>query len=127
MVFLKTKLHVFDNTGITLVKCIHVPEIRSGCATLGSLVVVVPQKKQINKPVEKLDLVLKNKVFWGILVTSKKQKKRKAGYHICFEKNGVLLLNKDLNLIARRVTGPVCNEVLRYVFMREVKALKRTI
>jgi len=127
MIYLKTKLYVFDNTGILLVRCIHVPEVRKGCATLGTLVVVIPKKKQLKKAEEKIDLSLKSKVFLGIICGVKKKIRRKAGYLISFEKNSVILLTKDYNLIARRIVGPVCHEVLKYHFMHEISALKKTI
>lgn len=123
MIYLKTKLQIFDNSGVLLVKCIHVLESRMKRAKLGTFVMVSLKKKkyQLNH------LSLKEKVLRGLVVASNWNTRRKSGYYIKFDSNAVILLTKQNALIGHRILGPLCNEIHKHAFLKDINFIKKTI
>lgn len=118
MIQAQTLLTVIDNSGGKLVRCLKVlkkgPKTRYGF--VGNLVVVSVQKiRSKNKLTSK---VKKGDVVYGLIVKTKHRLKRKSGISICFEKNSVVLLNKQLNPFATRVFGVVPKELRASKFLK---------
>jgi large subunit ribosomal protein L14 len=118
MIQAQTLLTVMDNSGGKLVRCLKI--LKKGAKTrygkIGDVVVVSVQKiRSKNKLTSK---VKKGDVVYGVIVKTKHRLKRKSGSTICFEKNSVVLLNKQLNPFATRVFGVIPKELRTLKFLK---------
>ncbi len=112
MVQMLTKLDVADNSGAKTVKCVKVlgGSFRT-IANTGDIIVVSIQDAIPKGKVKKGD------VHRAVIVRTRKELKRKDGSFIKFNKNAVVLIDKQGEPIGTRVFGPVPRE-LRSHFMR---------
>jgi len=105
MVLKESILFSLDNSGAKKLKCIH---LFSGFykkdAKLGSLLKVSVKKKD---PLKKLN----KKLYFALLLTNKKITRRKNGHHIKFDKNKVILLSDQKEIIATRILKPLAKEI----------------
>lgn len=106
MVQHRTMLKVADNSGAKFVQVIQ-PLGGSGKrkATLGELMVSVVKGAAPNGQVKDAEIV---KV---VLVRAKKEVRRADGSYIKFDENAGVIVDKDGNLRATRVFGPIAREV----------------
>lgn len=123
MIYLRTKLTVFDNSGVLLVRCIHVSEAIKRRARLGTFVMVSVKKKKY----QLTHLSLKEKVIPGVVVASSWNTRRESGYHIKFDLNAVILITKQKTMIGHRVLGPLCKEIYKQSFIKDINFIKKTI
>jgi len=108
MIQMKTKLEVADNSGAKEVKCIRVlGGTRRRYASVGD-VVLVSVKKKITLPAAK---VKKGEVLKAVIVRMRKEVSRLDGTYIRFDMNAAVLLNKQLEPIGTRISGPVSREL----------------
>lgn len=107
-----TILDVADNSGAKTVKCVKV--LGGSFKTIASTgqVIVVSIQEAIPK-----GKVKKGDVHRAVIVRTKKEMNRKDGSFIKFNKNAVVLIDKQGEPIGTRVFGPVPRE-LRAHFMR---------
>ena len=110
MIHLLTILDVADNSGAKSVKCIKV--LRGKVATVGDIIVV-----SIKSAIPK-GKVKKGDVHRALVVKVTKEYRRTDGSHIKFEKNAVVLVDKQNEPIGTRVFGPVPRELRAKNFMK---------
>lgn len=106
MVQHRSILNVADNSGAKKIQVIQ-PLGGSGKrkATLGQLVVAVVKQADPNGQVKKSEVVR------VVIVRTKKEQRRADGSYIKFDDNAGVLIDKDGNLRATRVFGPIAREV----------------
>lgn len=106
MVQHRSMVKVTDNSGAKMVMVIQ-PLGGSGKrkATLGELVAAVVKGANPNGQVKDHELVR------AVVVRAKKERRRDDGSYIKFDENAVVIIDKDGNLRATRVFGPIAREV----------------
>jgi large subunit ribosomal protein L14 len=106
MVQHRSMLNVADNSGA---KKIQVIQSLGGSAKrftrLGDVFVGVVKGADPNGQVKKGEIIR------GLLVRAKKEKRRADGSYIKFDENAAVVVDKDGNLRATRVFGPIAREV----------------
>lgn len=106
MVQHRTMLRSADNSGAKLIQVIQ-PLGGSGKrkATLGQLVVGVVKGAEPNGQVKN------GEVLRVVIVRTRKERRRDDGSYIKFDDNAAVVVDKDGNLRATRVFGPIAREV----------------
>lgn len=106
MVQHRTYLKVADNSGAKFVQVIQ-PLGGSGKrkATIGELVVGVVKGANPNGQVKDHEIVR------VVIVRTRKEVRRDDGSYIKFDENAAVVIDKDGNLRATRVFGPIAREV----------------
>ncbi len=106
MVQHRTMLKVADNSGAKLLQVIQ-PLGGSGkrYGRLGELLVAVVKSADPNGQVKNHEIVR------VVLVRSKKEIRRDDGSYIKFDENAGVVVDKDGNLRATRIFGPIAREV----------------
>lgn len=106
MVQHRTMLKVADNSGAKIVQVIQ-PLGGSGKrkATIGEIVVGVVKVADPNGQVKSSEIVK------ALIVRARKEIRRDDGSYIKFDDNAAVIIDKDGNLRATRVFGPVAREV----------------
>lgn len=106
MIQMQTRLDVADNSGAKEVQCIKVlGGTHRTIATIGDIIVVsvksaVPKGK-----------VKKGEKYRAVIVRLAKEVRRNDGSYVKFDKNAVVLINKQGETIGTRVFGPVSREL----------------
>lgn len=101
-----TQLKVADNSGATMVECIRVlGDSRRRYARLGDLITVSVKKASPHGGLKKKAVVK------ALVVRQKSPFHRKDGSFIRFDDNAVILMNKESQILATRVFGPVAREI----------------
>jgi large subunit ribosomal protein L14 len=113
-----TILYIIDNSGASIVKCIHV--IKKGRNNLfsgvGNLIKVSVKRLRRSIPKKR---VKKGEVLTALVVSTKKGVTRKNGLTVLNNYNHAVLLNKDLNnILSSRISSPIFLEVRRYGFSK---------
>ena len=106
MVQHRTMLKVADNSGAKILQVIQ-PLGGSGKrkAKLGEIMVAVVKGADPNGQVKNHEIVR------TVLVRSRKELRRSDGSYIKFDENAGLVIDKDNNLRATRIFGPIAREV----------------
>lgn len=106
MIQMQTRLEVADNSGAKEVQCIKVlGGTHRTVATVGDIIVVsvksaVPKGK-----------VKKGEKYRAVIVRLAKEVRRNDGSYVKFDKNAVVLINKQGETVGTRVFGPVSREL----------------
>jgi large subunit ribosomal protein L14 len=106
MIQMQTRLEVADNSGAKQVQCIKVlGGSHRMVASIGDIIVVsvksaVPRGK-----------VKKGEKYRAVIVRIAKEVRRSDGSYVKFDKNAVVLINKQSETIGTRVFGPVSREL----------------
>jgi len=101
----ETKISSSDNTGVKLLKCIHV-SFNKKYAYVGDLLSLVITKFRSKKKLKK------KQIYYGLLIASKFSKYRIEGIYIVSDKNKVLLLNvENKQFLGTRIYGPIYKEI----------------
>ncbi|KAL3694054.1 hypothetical protein R1sor_007705 [Riccia sorocarpa] len=103
---LKTNLEVADNSGAKRVQCIKVMK-GSNAAKIGDIIMASVKDAQPRGKVKKGEVVT------CVVVRAATQKLRRDGSEIKFDKNAVVLINKQGEPIGTRIFGPVPHELRR--------------
>ena len=61
-------------------------------------------------------MVLKKKMYYGLLTSIRKKTRRHDGTYVSFGKNTVIALNESMAPIGNRLSGPICKEILKKSF-----------
>ena len=115
MIQMQTRLDVADNSGARLVQCIKVlGGSHRMIASIGDVIVVsikdaIPRGK-----------VKKGEVYRAVIVRTVKKIRRVDGSAIRFDKNAVVLINKQGEPVGTRIFGPVTRELRAKKFMKIV-------
>lgn len=107
MIGIKTRFSITDNTGAKVGECIKVLHKKHQHACTGDFIVVALKKVKKKKKIK----VKKHEVRFGIIVRSKNKVSRYNGLIISFEDNAMVILDKNLNPIGNRITGPLSYEI----------------
>jgi large subunit ribosomal protein L14 len=106
MIYTGSLLHVCDNSGVKMVKCLKVLGRKpKNYGKIGDILVVNIQRIKINSKIKKKE------IYKGIIVRLRKQIKRIDGSCISFGKNSIVLLNNKGFPIGNRIIGPVSKEL----------------
>ena len=122
MIQMQTRLTVADNSGAQEVQCIKVlGGSKRKTASIGDVIVVsiktaIPRAK-----------VKKGTVHRAVIVRTKKAIKRSDGSVIRFDRNSVVLLNKQNEPIGSRIFGPVPRELRGKQFMKIISLAPEVI
>ena len=113
MIQMQSNLYVADNSGARKIQCIKVlGGSKRRFASIGDIIVVsikdaIPRAK-----------VKKGEVFKAVVVRTSKEFSRNDGSTIRFDKNAVVLLDKQGEPIGTRIFGPVTRELRSKKFMK---------
>ena len=98
----KTNLKIIDNSGAKTAKCIKVfGGYKKKQAYIGDIVLVAITG--LKKNTNKLN-IKKHTIFKAIIVKTKSINQKNTGFKLKFQTNDIILLNKQNNPIANRIT-----------------------
>jgi len=101
----ETKITSSDNTGVRLLKCIHINGNKK-YGIVGDLINIVVNKFKSKKK------LIKKQIYYGLIITTKQAIYRSEGIFLKVDYNKVLVLNKATRqFLGTRIYGPVCKEV----------------
>ncbi|PQO31461.1 50S ribosomal protein L14 [Blastopirellula marina] len=122
MIQQETRLAVADNTGAKEVMCIKVlGGTRKRTAGLGDVIIC-----SVKEVVPGAD-VKKKAVVRAVIVRCKKGTRRPDGSYIRFDRNAVVLIDKDNNPRGTRIFGAVARELRDRKFMKIVSLASEVV
>lgn len=118
----QTILDVADNSGAMRAQCIKVlGGSRRRYASLGDVVIASVKKAAPNKDVKSGDVVR------GVVVRTAYGVRRSDGSYIRFDRNALVLIDKDNNPRGTRIFGAVARELRDRNFMKIVSLAEEVI
>lgn len=106
MIQVGTRLNAADNSGAKQVLCINIPgSSRKVYAHLGDVITTVV------KGANPTGQVKDGQIGKGLIVRTRKEKRRADGSYIRFDDNAAVLIDKQGNPVGTRVTGPIAREI----------------
>ena len=118
----QTILDVADNSGAMRAQCIKVlGGSRRRYASLGDVVIAAVKKAAPNKDVKSGDVVR------GVVVRTAYGVRRSDGSYIRFDRNALVLIDKDNNPRGTRIFGAVARELRDRNFMKIVSLAEEVI
>lgn len=109
MIKVGSTLIVLDNSGGRRVKCIKLfNKSARNSSSVGDIVLV--SLKTLRRIIKKRK-VKKNVMYLGVIVSTKKYVNRRNGVSVNSAFNYIVLLNKEKNLIGKRIRGCVFQEL----------------
>ena len=122
MIQMQTMLDVADNTGAKLAQCIKVlGGSRRRYAAIGDIVVVTVKKAIPGGEVKQGDVVR------GVIVRTKSKTRREDGSYVRFDRNAVVLVDKDKNPRGTRIFGAVARELRARNFMKIISLASEVV
>jgi len=113
-------VYVTDNTGVFIVKCIHLyGGFFKKYSRMSEYILIAIQKRK------RLRQYILKHIYLALLVAQKKEKNRRIGYYIKFSLTKVVLLNDGKKLVGTRILGTVCKEIRKYSFLRFSSLVKK--
>lgn len=113
MIQMQTMLDVADNTGAKQVLCIKVlGGTRRRYAQIGDVIVGTVRKAQSNVDIKPGDIVR------GVIVRTRKSLRREDGSYVKFDKNALVILDKEQEPKGSRIFGAVARELREKNFMK---------
>ena len=114
MLQVRSRLDVADNTGAKVAKMIGVIGKRSLVANVGDVITVHIREANTGGSVKKGDVVR------AVVVRTRQQISREDGGYLKFDRNAIVIIDKDLNPKGTRIFGPVARELREKNFMKIV-------
>ena len=114
MVQMDSKLHVADNTGARMAKMIGVLGTRSRSAGVGDVITAHIREATPTANVKKGEVVR------AVVVRTAAPIKRPDGSVLRFDRNAIVIIDKDKNPKGTRIFGPVARELREKNFMKIV-------
>lgn len=111
---MESKLHVADNTGARVAKMISVLGTRSRSARVGDIITAHVRESTPTANVKKGDVVR------AVVVRTAAPIRRPDGSILRFDRNAVVIIDKDKNPRGTRIFGPVARELREKNFMKIV-------
>jgi large subunit ribosomal protein L14 len=106
MIIFKTKMRVADNSGAQICQCIHIyGGIKRKEAKLGDTVLVAIKNLKHRKKIDK------KKVYFGLIIASRKKSRRTDGSYLKYDFNKALIINLQNKFLGSRIYSPLCREV----------------
>lgn len=122
MIQLHTMIDVADNTGAKTAMCIKVlGGSRRRYASVGD-VVVATIKKALPTGEVKAGTVVR-----GVIVRTAKEVRRSDGSYVKFDRNAMVLIDKDKNPRGTRIFGAVARELREKNFMKIVSLAQEVV
>lgn len=122
MIQMQTRLAVADNTGAKEVMCIKVlGGTHRRFAGLGDIVVCSVKSTIAGSDVKK------GAVVRGVIVRCKKPTRRADGSYVRFDRNALVLIDKDRNPRGTRIFGAVARELRERNFMKIVSLASEVV
>lgn len=113
MIQMQTMLDVADNTGAKQVMCIKVlGGTRRRYAQVGDIIVGSVKKAMPNIDIKPGDIVR------GVIVRTRKSLRREDGSYVKFDKNALVILDKEQEPKGSRIFGAVARELREKNFMK---------
>ena len=117
-----TMLDVADNTGAKRAMCIKVlGGSRRRYASLGDVIVAVVKRALPAGEVKEHEIVK------GVVVRTAKQVRRKDGSYVRFDRNALVVIDKDGNPRGTRIFGAVARELRDRNFMKIVSLAEEVV
>lgn len=114
MIQMESKLQVADNTGARVAKMIGVLGKRSRTASVGDIITAHVRESTPTANVKKGDVVR------AVVVRTKAPIRRNDGSILRFDRNAIVIIDKDKNPRGTRIFGPVARELREKNFMKIV-------
>ena len=115
MIQMQTKLDVADNTGAKTVACIKVlGGTRRRYASIGDVIVGSVKRAAPGSEVKEGEVVR------GVIVRTRADVRRRDGSYVRFDRNAIVLVDRDLNPRGTRIFGAVARELRQKNFMKIV-------
>ena len=122
MIQMETVLDVADNSGAKSVACIKVlGGSHHMTAGIGDIIVVSIQEAIPRGKVKKGD------IHKAVIVRQRYPLRRKDGTVIRFDRNAVVLINKDKEPLGTRIFGPVTRELRSLGFMKIISLAEEVL
>ena len=122
MIQMQSMLDVADNTGAKAVMCFKVlGGSKRRYAGIGD-VVIGSVKKSIPTA-----SVKKGAVVRGVIVRTKKDIRRRDGSRVRFDRNAIVLIDKDNNPLGTRIFGAVARELRDKNFMKIISLASEVV
>lgn len=122
MIQQQTLLDVADNTGAKSVMCFKVlGGSKRRYATVGD-VVIGSVKKAIPTATVK-----KGTVVRGVIVRTRKDIRRRDGSRVRFDRNALVIIDKDNNPVGTRIFGAVARELRNKNFMKIISLASEVV
>lgn len=122
MIQMQTVLDVADNSGAKLVRCIKVlGGTRRRYAGLGDVVVLSVQKSLPGSAVKS------GSVVRGVVVRCRQATRREDGSYVRFDRNAVVLVDKDGNPRGTRIFGAVARELRDRRYMKIISLASEVV
>ena len=122
MIQMQTYLEVADNSGARKIQCIKVlGGSKRKTASVGDIIVVTVKKAIPRGEVKSGEVVR------GVVVRTAKSVRRKDGSYIRFDKNALVLIDKDNNPRGTRIFGAVARELRDRNFMKIVSLAEEVV
>ncbi len=122
MIQMQTTLDVADNTGAKLVMCFKVlGGTKRKYASVGD-VIIGSVKKSIPTA-----SIKKGAVVRGVIVRTRKEICRRDGSRVRFDRNAVVIIDKDGNPLGTRIFGAVARELRQRNFMKIISLANEVV
>ncbi len=114
MLQIRSRLDVADNTGARMAKMIGVIGKPTLIAHIGDVITAHVREASAGGTVKKGEVVR------AVVVRTKQPIKREDGSSLRFDRNAIVIIDKDLNPRGTRIFGPVARELREKNFMKIV-------
>jgi len=114
MLQIRSRLDVADNTGARMAKMIGVIGKASDHAGVGDVITAHVREASSGGTVKKGDVVR------AVIVRTRQPIPRDDGSYLRFDRNAIVIIDKDLNPRGTRIFGPVARELREKNFMKIV-------
>ncbi len=122
MIQMQTMLDVADNTGAKQVMCIKVlGGTRRRYARIGDIIV-----GSVKKALPGME-IKQGEIIRGVIVRTRKSLRREDGSYVRFDRNALVILDKDENPKGSRIFGAVARELRQQNFMKIVSLAPEVI
>jgi len=114
MLQVRSRIDVADNTGAKMAKMIGVIGKRTLIAHVGDVITAHIREASAGGSVKKGDVVR------AVVVRTRHPVRREDGGYLRFDRNAIVIIDKDMNPKGTRIFGPVARELREKNFMKIV-------
>jgi large subunit ribosomal protein L14 len=114
MLQIRSRLDVADNTGARMAKMIGVIGTSASEARVGDVITAHVREASSGGTVKKGEVVR------AVVVRTRQPIRRDDGSYLRFDRNAIVIIDKDLNPRGTRIFGPVARELREKNFMKIV-------
>ena len=122
MIQMQSMLDVADNTGAKSVMCFKVlGGSKRRYAGIGDVII-----GSVKKSIPTAN-VRKGAIVRGVIVRTRKEIRRRDGSRLRFDRNAVVIIDKDGNPVGTRIFGPVARELRARNFMKIISLANEVV